>query len=216
VARSADARDGRGRERGKSAGACVRSAGALLALLALALGAVAPVQAQQTGVTAYGVEIIVFRVNGVPQGEDWNAEPVGRGFGNSATRGGGVPQVLRILTPADYRLNALETTLKGSGAWRLVAHAAWVQSAASWGTHAGIALSDLGINAPGLSGMVYLERAPIYMHLGFDVHLTAGATYTIKEMRSIRYNDKQYFDHPGFGIIAVVTPIKHLDQAPSP
>jgi hypothetical protein len=48
------------------------------------------------------------------------------------------------------------------------------------------------------------------------VHLTAGATYTIKEMRSIRYNDKQYFDHPGFGIIAVVTPIKHLDPAPSP
>jgi hypothetical protein len=45
--------------------------------------------------------------------------------------------------------------------------------------------------------MVYLERAPIYLHLGFDVHLSAGATYTIKEMRSVRYNDKQYFDHPG-------------------
>ncbi len=217
VARLAYARDGRDRARGKTAGGRVRNAGALLALLALVVGAAAPVQAQQTGVTAYGVEIIVFRVAGVPQGEDWAAEPFGRGFGNSAARGGGgVPQVLRILTPADYRLDALEATLKGSGAWRPVAHAAWVQTAASWGTHAGIALSDIGINAPGLTGMVYLERAPIYMHLGFDVHLTAGATYTIKEMRSIRYNDKQYFDHPGFGIIAVVTPIKHLDPAPSP
>jgi hypothetical protein len=67
---------------------------------------------------------------------------------------------------------------------------------------------------PELSGMVYLERAPIYLHLGFDLHLSAGSTYTIKEMRSVRYNDKQYFDHPAFGIIAVVTPIKH-GEAPS-
>ena len=50
----------------------------------------------------------------------------------------------------------------------------------------GIALADVGINVPGLSGMVYLERAPIYLHLGFDVHLSSGATYTIKEMRSVQ------------------------------
>ena len=35
-------------------------------------------------------------------------------------------------------------------------------------------------------------------------------------MRSVRYNDKQYFDHPGFGIIALVTPIRHGgDVAPT-
>jgi hypothetical protein len=32
-------------------------------------------------------------------------------------------------------------------------------------------------------------------------------------MRSVRYNDKQYFDHPGFGIIALVTPIRRGDAA---
>jgi len=200
---------------------------AALAMLAAAASAAAPAAdaaglppsrvAQQGPAPSYGVEIIVFRVASAPQGEDWDAVPAGRGFGSSATRGGPSPQVLRVLTAADYRLGAIEATLKSSGAWRPVAHAAWVQTAANWGTHAGIALADVGINVPGLSGMVYLERAPIYLHLGFDVRLTAGATYTIREMRSVRYNDKQYFDHPGFGIIALVTPIKRGDAAaPTP
>jgi len=74
-----------------------------------------------------------------------------------------------------------------------------VQSAANWGTHIGIALSDLGINSPGLSGTVYLERAT-YLHLGMDLSLNAGGIdYTIKEMRSVKYNERQYFDHPAFG-----------------
>jgi hypothetical protein len=172
--------------------------------------------AQQSGAASYGVEVIVFRASSVTATEDWDALPPGRGFGSSAARGGGTPQVLRVLGPSDYRLGTLEATLRSSGAWRPVAHAAWVQTAANWGTHAGIALSDVGINVPGLSGMVYLERAPIYLHLGFDVHLSAGASYAIKEMRSVRYNDKQYFDHPAFGIIAVVTPIKRAEAGSTP
>jgi hypothetical protein len=171
--------------------------------------------AQQTGVTLYGVEIIVFRASSIGAAEDWDADPPGRGFGSNATRGGPAAQVLKVLTSSDYRLGAIETSLRTSGAWRPIAHAAWIQTAANWGSHAGIALADVGITAPGLSGTVYLERAPIYLHLGFDVHLSAGATYTIKEMRSVRYNDKQYFDHPAFGIIAMVTPIKHGDAAPT-
>jgi hypothetical protein len=187
-------------------------AAVLSAVLALAASAVAapaaPSVAQQNGVPLYGVEIIVFRSSSVSGGEDWEAVPPGRGFGSSATRGGPAPQVLRVLAASDYRLSTIEATLKASGAWRPIAHAAWIQTAANWGTHTGIALADVGINAPELGGMIYLERAPIYLHLGFDVHLSAGGTYTIKEMRTVRYNDKQYFDHPAFGIIALVTPIK--------
>ena len=194
-------------------------AAVLYAVLALAASpAAAPAArsvAQQTSAPLYGVEIIVFRNSSVGGSEDWAAEPPGRGFGSSATRGGPAPQVLRVLAASDYRLGTIEATLKASGAWRPIAHAAWIQTAANWGTHSGIALADVGINVPDLNGMIYLERAPIYLHLGFDLHLSAGATYTIKEMRSVRYNDKQYFDHPAFGIIAVVTPIKH-GEAPSP
>jgi hypothetical protein len=157
----------------------------------------------------YGVEIIIFRASSPGADEDWSAIPPGRGFGSSANRGGAAPAIVKLLEPSDYHLSAIESTLKSSGAWRPIAHAAWIQTAANWGTHTGFALSDLGINAPGLSGTVYVERAPIYIHLGFNVQYQSGATYTINEMRSVKYNDKQYFDHPAFGIIALVTPIKH-------
>lgn len=191
------------------------SAGLLMAALAgaAAAPAPAPTPGTQQATPLYGVEMIVFRASSVAAGEDWSALPPARGFGNSANRGGPTPQVLRVLPASDYRLGGVEAALRSSGAWRPIAHAAWIQTAANWGTHVGIPLSDLGIAVPGLSGMVYLERAPIYLHLGFDVSLDAGATYTIRDMRSVRYNDKQYFDHPAFGIIAVVTPIKHSGGA---
>jgi len=161
--------------------------------------------AQQLG-TQYVVEIIVFRDSSVGAPEDWNAAPPGRGFGNESTRGG-APQVLRVLPPSDYRLAGVESTLRSSGSWHPIAHAAWVQTAANWGTHIGVPLADLGISSPGLSGSVYLERAT-YLHLGVELRLGAGTTnYTIDEMRSIKYNERQYFDHPAFGVIAVVSPI---------
>jgi hypothetical protein len=119
-----------------------------------------------------------------------------------------------VLPPADYKLASIDSTLRTSGAWRPIAHAAWVQTAANWGTHVGIALSNLGINSPGLSGMVYLERAT-YLHLGVEMTLSAGANYTIDEMRSVKYNEKQYFDHPAFGVIAVVSPVSQT-AGPAP
>ena len=180
---------------------------ALVNLLALmALLSPLPAPAEQSGATQYWVEIIVFRDSSVGASEDWSAAPPGRGFGNESTRGGS-PQVLRVLPPGDYKLAGTEASLRSSGAWRPIAHAAWIQTAANWGTHIGIALSDLGINSPGLSGMVYLERAT-YLHLGVDLNLNGGgATYSINEMRSVKYNEHQYFDHPAFGVIAVVSPV---------
>jgi len=184
----------------------------LLAMIGLM--SACPGSAAAPGTAAlYDVEIIIFRVSSPGTDEDWHAPVAGRGFGNNANRGGAVPTIVRILAPTDYRMNALESTLKSSGAWRPVAHAAWIQTAANWGTHTGFDLSDLGINTPGLSGTVYLERAPIYMHLGFDLQYQGAETYVIKDMRSIKYSDKQYFDHPAFGVIAMVTPIKHTEAA---
>jgi hypothetical protein len=181
-------------------------AGLALLLALTTLGAARPIGAEPASSPLYIVEMIVFRDSSVGANEDFSAVPPGRGFGNESTRGGS-PQVVRVLAPSDYRLASVEATLRTSGSWHPVAHAAWVQTAANWGTHIGLALSELGINAPGLSGEVFLERAT-YLHLGFDVALSSGGvTYTIKEMRSVKYNERQYFDHPAFGIIALVSPV---------
>jgi len=178
----------------------------LLALLPLfAFLGVSAAWAQTTNGALYEVEIVVFRASSTGAPEDWNATPTARGFGSESTRGG-TPQLIRVLTPAEYKLDTIEATLRSSGAWRPIAHAAWVQTAANWGTHIGIALGDIGINTPGLSGMVYLERAT-YLHLGLNLTLGTGPTYAINEMRSVKYNEKQYFDHPAFGVIALVSPV---------
>lgn len=168
----------------------------------------------QTASPYYGVEIIVFRASSPGADEDWTAPVPGRGFGNTANRGGAVPAIIKVLGATDYHLTGLETALKNSGAWRPIAHAAWIQTAANWGTHTGFALADLGVNVPGLNGTVYVERGT-YIHLGFEMQYqpSADTTYTLNEMRSVKYNDKQYFDHPAFGILALVSPIKRGSDA---
>jgi hypothetical protein len=105
-------------------------------------------------------------------------------------------------------LNGVVDGLRRAGVWRPIAHAAWLQNAPNWGSRIGIPLSAVGINVPGLTGLAFLERAPLYLHLGFDVALQDGDSFRIDEMHNVRQNEKEYFDHPAFGIIAVVTAIK--------
>jgi hypothetical protein len=189
----------------------LRLPGSLLLLAALCAPAAAPTPGAQGASPYYNVEIIIFRASNPGADEDWTASVPGRGFGNTSTRGGTVPAIVKVLPASEYHLSAIENTLKTSGSWRPLAHAAWIQTAANWGTHTGFDLSDLGINVPDLTGTVYLERGT-YIHLGFDLQFQSGATYTINEMRSIKYNEKQYFDHPAFGIIALVSPIKRASE----
>jgi hypothetical protein len=164
-----------------------------------------PALAQPAPGPVYTVEIVVFRASSVGATEDWSAPPAARGFGDG-DKPGPVPQLLRALTTADFRLAGMEATLRSSGAWRPLAHAAWVQTAGVWGdTHAGLSLSDVGINVPGLMGTIYVERGQ-YLHLGFNLsYANGGPTYSINEMRSIKLGDKLYFDHPAFGVLATVS-----------
>jgi hypothetical protein len=192
----------------------IRLLGGAMLLAAVSAPAAPPTPGAQGASPYYNVEIIIFRASSVGADEDWSAPVPGRGFGNTSTRGGTVPAIVKLLPVSEYHLTGIENALKTSGSWRPLAHAAWIQTAANWGTHTGFDLSDLGINVPGLTGAVYLERGT-YIHLGFDLRYESGATYTINEMRSIKYNEKQYFDHPAFGIIALVSPVKRGSESPA-
>jgi hypothetical protein len=166
-------------------------------------------EAQQTGsAPAYTVELIIFRTLSPGAAEDWSAPPPGRGFGADSGHGGAAPQLLKVLPADQYKLSGLDARLRTSGAWRPLVHVAWTQTAAAWGgAHLGLTLQDLGINVPDLSGTIYLERGQ-FLHLGVNLMCGSAPTYVINEMRSVRYNDKQYFDHPAFGVIAMVTPVR--------
>ncbi len=184
----------------------------LMGLLAgvLAAFAVAPAPAQQKSGPLFRVELVVFRATNPPSGEDWTAPPGFRGFNaDPATLGGGSapPSVIKVYESDRYQLGGMASKLRASGAYRPVAHAAWLQTATPWGRHVGIDLAEVGIKSPELSGTIYLERGTL-LHLGLDLRLGSGPTYHLSELRRIKFNEKHYFDHPAFGAIAIVSPVR--------
>jgi Peptidoglycan-binding protein, CsiV len=199
---------------------------AVLALLTTLLGYPAWMQAQDAPAaaapagTVYNIELIIFRATGSPgPAENW-----GITGGSARTIAGdetsiGSSQVghfVGVLPSSDWQLTDLEGKLRASGAYVPVAHVAWQQTASSWGTRAGFPLSRLGAAADGLSGTVFLEHGQ-FLHLGMTVNYTEaappaslgaapGTQFTINESRRVRFYERNYFDHPAFGVIALVTP----------
>lgn len=158
----------------------------------------------------YRVEIIVFRATGGPgAAEDWakSATQSARGPGNEGERRGAaqIGRFVGRISPAELQLSDLRAKLAANNAWQPLAHVGWMQSASSWGSRAGFTLSQLGINVPGLSGRVYLERGT-YLHLGFDLRYAGAASYVINETRRVKFYERNYYDHPAFGVLALVTP----------
>jgi hypothetical protein len=188
--------------------------------LALALTGVAAslpsAQAQDAGASrVYTVEVIVFRNNSGSGGaEDWSVKPVARG---PATPGAPVTgKFVQSVPPSQYQLNALAQKLQNTANYQPIAHFAWQQTASSWGSRAGFTVAKLAGSAPGLSGMFYLERGD-YLHLGMALNYqtsnppaalaaSPGTVFVLNESGRVRVDQLRYYDHPAFGVIALVTP----------
>jgi hypothetical protein len=136
----------------------------------------------------------------------------------SASSSTQVGRFVAALPPAVWQLNELENRLRASGTYVPVAHAAWSQTASSWGTRAGFSMQRLGISVPGLSGTVFLERGQ-FLHVGMSLTYAMpnpppglgaapGTAFTLNESRRVKFYERNYFDHPAFGVIALVTPVQ--------
>jgi hypothetical protein len=179
--------------------------------------AAAPAAAPPASV--YNVEIIVFRATDPLAGpENWSAETGVRSVAGDESASGSaqVGHFVAVLPAAAWQLGELESRLRSTGAYVPVAHAAWSQTASAWGTRAGFSVQKLGINVPGLSGNVFLERGQ-FLHLGMTLTYVSNAPlpslgaaantpFIINESRRVRFYERNYFDHPAFGVIALVTP----------
>jgi hypothetical protein len=162
------------------------SRGVLLTSLTLA----APLLAPQSAGGRFEVELIVFRSGTAPGMRDLAIAPSG-----SIT---GQPITTRRLADAAARIRA-------NSGYRMIAHTAWSQPAASWNSRRGVAASQVGLGSAGFSGTVFVERGQ-FLHLGFDLRLTDGdETWSFKEVRRVKSGERHYFDHPALGIIALVT-----------
>jgi Peptidoglycan-binding protein, CsiV len=183
--------------------------------------AAGPAPASAGAGPVYNVEIIVFRAAGALGGaENWSAEAGARYIAGDESASGSmqVGRFVAALPPAVWQLNELENRLRASGTYVPVAHAAWSQTASSWGTRAGFSMQRLGISVPGLSGTVFLERGQ-FLHVGMSLTYAMpnpppglgaapGTAFTLNESRRVKFYERNYFDHPAFGVIALVTPVQ--------
>ena len=181
--------------------------------------ATAPAPPAAPGNTVYNIEIIVFRATSALGGpEDWGAQAGARSVAGEESASGAaqVGRFVAAVPSSAWQLGELESRLRASGLYVPVAHTAWSQTASSWGTRAGFTVQKLGVEVPGLSGNVFLERGQ-WLHLGMALTYAMpsppqglGAApdtpFTINESRRVRFYDRNYFDHPAFGVIALVSP----------
>jgi len=177
----------------------------LLGVAGIALSV--PAAAQGTAASLYNVEVLVFRMNGPREGEP-GAAAARSATGDTAQ---GATQVARYVSgmPAtQLQLAGARQKLVAAG-YRVLAHAGWTQSASSWGARGGLPVEQVGVRVAGLSGSFMLERGAL-LHFGMNLRYTpeGGAALQMSEIRRIRLNEKNYFDHPGLGVVAVVTPAK--------
>ena len=191
---------------------CFHRALAPAALLALVTMAGAQQPATPPASPTYNIELIVFRAAAGPgSSEDWSSPGVRAVRGGDGENTSGAAQVGRFvgsLPATQLQLNDLKTRLSSGGAYIPVAHVAWSQTASTWGSRAGFTLQKLGVSVPGLSGLVSLERGS-FLHLGVQLKYATGPggpTYDLTETRRVKFYERNYFDHPAFGVIAVVTP----------
>lgn len=188
---------------------------ALLAVLASGV----PALSEDAAPPGYHIEIIVFRANSAQGGsENWNTEgSTNNTIGEESSSGSSqVGRFISVLTPEQFQLTDIESKLRSSGAYVPVAHVAWAQTASAWGTRAGFPLQKLGVDVPGLNGTVYLERGQ-YLHLGMALSYAIaappaglgagpGTAFALNENRRVKFYERNYYDHPAFGVIALVTP----------
>ena len=189
------------------------------ATLAFALACVSAslpsAQAQTANPKVYNVEVIVFRnLSGAGGQEDWTAKPVARGLDTPDVPVTG--KFVQAIPPAQFQLNDVARKLQGTTNYQPLAHFAWQQTASSWGSRAGFTVAKLAGNVPGLSGIFYLESGS-YLHLGVALNYqtsnapeSLGAApvtvFMLNESQRIRPDKPSYYDHPAFGVIALVTP----------
>ena len=181
--------------------------------------AATPAAAPTPTANVYNIEIVVFRTNQALGGaENWSAH-TGRDYGtdsDAAEGSKGVGRFVGLLPQTAWQLTPIENKMRSSGLYVPVAHIAWSQTASDWGTRAGFTLQRLGLDVPGLTGTVFLERGQ-FLHLGMALSYAPasppagmgagpGTTFSLSESRRIKFYERNYYDHPAFGVITLVTP----------
>lgn len=171
---------------------------------------VAPVslaQATPSPESTYHIEVLIFEGKGPrDEGLDGVLSPRAIAEVETAAEGDEIGRLIALRTGSALQLAGLREQLSRKG-YAVLAHAGWTQTASQWGTRAGLSLTELSIDAPGLTGAFLLERGSL-LHFGMNLLYTdaKGQSFHLSELRRIKFNERHYYDSPGLGVIAVVSP----------
>jgi hypothetical protein len=191
---------------------------AILLLAALGAGVPAPLALAQNAATptVYTIELVVFRnMSGAGGAEDWSAKSIARGP-DSPEQPVVTGRFVQSIPASQYQLKELAAKLQNTANYQPIAHFAWQQTASTWGSRAGFTVAKLAGPVPGLSGIIYLERGS-YLHLGMSLNYQTsnppaglaappGTVFNLTESHRVRFRTLSYYDHPAYGVIALVTP----------
>lgn len=185
------------------------------------LGAALPATAQDSAAPAeYAVEILVF-AHADRSGTTMETGGLERSDAASGAGTGSVPG-FRLLPDNQMQLGSELARLRDAGPYRPLLHLAWAQQAPPRDSASPVRLDAFG--GYELTGSIQLHKSR-HLHLALDVRwidqLLAApdsgaangdaaapaplrASARIRESRRMRIGRPRYFDHPLFGVIAMV------------
>jgi hypothetical protein len=132
------------------------------------------------------------------------------------------------LPKSQFRLTAQRNALARSAPYRPIAHFAWRQAVTDRRRAKPLEVPG-GNRNPERAYVDGLARVSVerYLHLDLNLRLHLPATTTeaaaleygvpeirLRQKRRMRSNELHYFDHPRFGVIALITPYEPVEVAP--
>ncbi len=202
----------------------------LIAVVALSAAAEEPTRQPET---LYSVELIIFRPT-APLGvaEDWRTQAAAAlNTGTPAPDSDAAQDTpapssagtldAKAMSSALFKLSGIESSLERSHAYEVLGHIGWTQTAVPRGSGVTADLSQLGLGNSAVAGSVAVERGR-YLYLRLSLAYTPAdppgtlvgttapterVTFTLNQVRRVRNFERHYFDHPAFGVIAMVAPV---------
>ncbi len=167
----------------------------------------------------YRIELLVFKsLTGQDDGELFL-----RSIADTLNAAGGTRDV-NWLGPGDYELAGIAGAMRRSDRYAPLLHVAWEEKVAGRSDARPVALPVAGAATHGdyVTGTARVGLGR-YLHLDLDLVLHEPSTpvnagestayaaepeYRLQESRRMRSKEIHYFDHPLFGVLAIITPVE--------
>jgi len=170
----------------------------------------------------YSVEYIVFENKplGNQHLEPWSKAPFTLPNSARVLNEDVSAQEFSLLKVGQQQLHGVLSRLKSLSSYQPLAHGGWIQPLAKNSKLQPIAMSVVTANQQ-LEGSINFHRGK-YLHLDFDLQLSEMPAlptydntdisltphlYRLTESRRVKTGESNYFDHPRFGVIAIVEEI---------